>query len=928
MVSGTSFTGIDTSVLLSYYSAQLQTATARTVAAVSGASTQTQTQSANSATANDAPPWENLNPPAQQARDAQVLGLTNFIDTTNVPAIANGTGGQLEQDNQKLFSLYTAVNNLSYLAGMSTRTGVTAGQQAGYNTRFQQGLQQVQNFISTESFNNLTLQAGQTQSSVTSTASVPLPPFTYQGGTVTADANITNPVPNVSASDSFTIAVKKGNATSNVNIDLSQVQGGLTLDNIVKYVNSQLSAAGFTSKLQRVVTQGSIDDPTKASYGIAIDQAAGEALTFSSAAATPALYLAGSSGSALATSTTTVTKTTTTAADQQGRLIKLTGLSAGAPVASFNQSLTPSTGNSTTNATATDSNGNVYTVGTASGNFGNELNQGTQDVVLTKYDSAGNLQWSKLLGSAGSANAYSLAVDSSNNIVVAGSTTANLSPAGIANGNADTFVAKYDADGNQTWVQQIPTLNANSANSVSVDASGNIYLGGQVNGVLAKGQTSAGGQDGYIAKLNASGTVQYEQQLGTSGSDSVAATAVGSDGSLYVASVQNGEAILTKYANGDATTAPVWTQDLGALGNGGSLGGLAVSGGNVYLSGTSSNGNLTSGGQASVVGSASGGLDAFVAGFTDNGSSATANTISYVGTSGTDSAGSVTVDASGHVYLTGTTTGTFAGQNRNAQGTQNAFVSQLNANGTVNWTQQYGGASGTSTGASVAIDTSGSSVLDALGLPRGKLDINQSVDLTSATTLRAGDSFQIQINRNGATSTQTISIDAGETLDSLAAKISGAMVFSGSAKVAYGSGGEGLTISVNQGVSAQLIAGPSGLDALGRLGIAAGTISNGASTTTSSTASGSTTKQTFGLGMTGVAMDISTSTGAAAAKAVLLNMQNAISNAYRTINTPAAAPAGPGNTAGTASAYTTAQVANYGLALTLISAGNSTSVTG
>ena len=49
-----------------------------------------------------------------------------------------------------------------------------------------------------------------------------------------------------------------------------------------------------------------------------------------------------------------------------------------------------------------------------------------------------------------------------------------------------------------------------------------------------------------------------------------------------------------------------------------------------------------------------------------------------------------------------------------------------------------------STGQGVAIDAQGSSVLDALGLPRGTISFNQTVDLTAATTLRAGDSLQHQ----------------------------------------------------------------------------------------------------------------------------------------------------------------------------------------
>ncbi|MBU6445186.1 MAG: hypothetical protein KGR48_14865 [Alphaproteobacteria bacterium] len=935
-MSTISLPSFSTSLLISYYSAQLATSAATTSGSGTAATTSsTSGTGSNSATAKDVPPWT-VGQPAQQVKDAQVLNLTNFIDTSNVPLSPGSTASsKIEQDNQKLFSLYTAVSNLQYLAKMAQRSGTTSGQFAGLNTRFQAGLTQVQNFISTESFNNFTLQAATPQSSVTSSVSVPSASFAYQGGTIVADANIGNALAGVSSSDSFNIAVTKGGTVTNVAINLANISGTLSIDNIVNYVNQQLSAAGFSSRLSRVMTQGSINDPTKASYGIAITEGSGEALNLSSASATPALYLAGNSGSATATTTATGSTSTTTAADQQGRLIKLTNIAGGSPTGAFNATLNPTTGNSTAQSTVVDSNGNVYTVGTATGNFGNQLNQGTQDVVLTKYDSAGNLQWSKLLGSAGSANAYSLALDAGGNLVVAGSTTANLTTSGIGNGNTDSFVAKYDSNGNQTWVTQIPTLSNNSANSVSVDASGNIYIGGQVSGTIGSGQTNAGGQDGYVAKLDSKGNIVYEQQIGTSGTDSVAATAVASDGSLYVASVQNGNAILTKYASGNATSAPVWQENLGALGTGGSIGGIAISGGKVYLSGTSTNGALTSGGQASVIGSTSGGLDAFVASFTDAGTTVSANTVTYIGTSGTDTAGQLTVDSSGTVYLTGTTTGTFAGQTRSAIGTQNAFVTALNSSGNVNWTQQYGGASGTSTGAGVAIDPTGSSVLDALGLPRGTIDINQTVDLSSVSTLRAGDSFQIKIDNGAASNTATITIDAGETLQSLTNKLNIALGSSGKASVTYNNG-EALKIAVNKGISATLIAGPTDFNALGRLGLAAGTIANGVTTTNTSSSSAltgssssSATKQTFGLGFSAIAMDLSTSSDAGAAAAQLLTVLSSISNAYRTSNAPpSSGTSSPGNYSGTAPAYLTNQTASYQNALNMLMASQSSTSSG
>ena len=911
MVTTPTILSFDSSTLLSYYQAKLSLAasTASAAGASTSGSSSSSKSSAKSATANDAPPWESTSPPSQQARDADVFGIKNFMDLSKVPALhTSSADAKTEQDNQKLFALYSAVNNLAYLASMAKRDGMTAGQLAGLNTRFQTGLQQIESFIGKASFNNFTLQASAPSSSVTSTAQVPSMSFGYTGGTIVADDNIADALPGLSAGDSFKVSVTKGGITTDVPIDLSQVQGALSLDNIVNTVNQQLLSGGFASRFKRVVTEGTINDPTKASYGIQINAAANESVSLSSAGATPALYVAGTSG--------LTTATADAPADNQGRLVKLSNLSD--PEAAFNQTVAPDAGTTTAQAAVVDANGNVYMTGNATGSFGNQLGQGAQDVYLTKYDSAGNMQWTRLLGSAGSAAATSLALDPTGGVVVAGSTDAKLTTTAVADGNMDSFVVKYGADGSQLWTTQIQTLNKNQAAAVSVDGSGNVYIGGQVTGPIGAGQVKVGGSDAYVAKLDAKGKLAYEKQFGTTGNDTISATATTASGDLIVASVENGEAILSKYTGGDARTAPTWRVDLGALQNGGSIGGLAVTGNQIYVSGNTQNTALSAGGAATIAHASSGGSDAFVFGATDNGASATSNFVSYVGTSGIEKAGAVAVGPDGEVYLTGSTTGTFAGQVRNAAKTSNMFVTAMGSGGTIDWTRQYGGADGQSTGQGIAIDGAGSSVLDALGLPRGKISVSQSTDLTSLTTLRAGDSFKVAIAGTAARSF-TITIDKGETLKSLATKLNVELASNGKASIAYGAHGEGLKIEVKTGVTAKLIAGPANFDALARLGIAPGTLAGAAAG--NSPASSTSSTQTFGLGLN-TNMTISTASAAGAARAQLLNVLSTVQKAYQTTNTPASSTSATSQSGAAAPDYQQSQSSNYSTGLNMLSSYN------
>jgi hypothetical protein len=310
-------------------------------------------------------------------------------------------------------------------------------------------------------------------------------------------------------------------------------------------------------------------------------------------------------------------------------------------------------------------------------------------------------------------------------------------------------------------------------------------------------------------------------------------------------------------------------------------------------------------------------VDSFVFALTDNGAAVTADHVTYVGTAGTDQAGSLSVGADGTIYLAGSTTGTFAGQTRNIQNTTNAFVTAINPDGSTSWTRQYGGQDGISTGTGVAIDPDGSSVLDALGLPRGTINLNQSVELTSQTTLRAGDTFQIQIQGTGSR-TATIAIDQGETFDSLVTKINAQLGQVGKASINYTGGAENLKLQVNAGYTINLVPGQGDFDALSRLGIPAGVLTAPSKNGGDADTTASDITPTYGLGFSGT-LDISTKMGADLARSQLLTVLSSLQSTYQTTNAPKqAGSAHTGNTGGTASAYQVSQLSSYNVALGLM----------
>ena len=227
---------------------------------------------------------------------------------------------------------------------------------------------------------------------------------------------------------------------------------------------------------------------------------------------------------------------------------------------------------------AVDFSGNAYVTGRTRGDLDGNTNAGGDpmpfdDIFIAKYDSSGTKLWTKLLGTSSNEYGIDVAVDSSGNAYVTGYTDGDLDGNTNAN-NGDIFLTKYNSSGTKQWTKLLSTSESDAGYSVAVDSSGNAYITGSMAGdLISEGHLNTGGSDILIAKYDSSGTRLWTAFLGTSAADIGFGVAVDSSDNAYITGVTYGDLdahistgrsdiFIAKYDSGGTK---LWTKLLGTL---------------------------------------------------------------------------------------------------------------------------------------------------------------------------------------------------------------------------------------------------------------------------------------------------------------------------------------------------------------------------
>jgi hypothetical protein len=140
-------------------------------------------------------------------------------------------------------------------------------------------------------------------------------------------------------------------------------------------------------------------------------------------------------------------------------------------------------------------------------------NSGNQDGFVASMSKAGAVLWAAAIGGSANENVTSIACDLNGNFYAVGVFSSPFCNFGTQSltlaGSSDGFVAKYDSMGVLQWLTHISGPGQDRVNAVSADAAGNVYITGQTDSgmLVVNSATHSPGTTGrmFTAKINPQG---------------------------------------------------------------------------------------------------------------------------------------------------------------------------------------------------------------------------------------------------------------------------------------------------------------------------------------------------------------------------------------------------------------------------------------
>ncbi|MEZ5013719.1 MAG: MopE-related protein [Chitinophagales bacterium] len=234
-----------------------------------------------------------------------------------------------------------------------------------------------------------------------------------------------------------------------------------------------------------------------------------------------------------------------------------------------------------------------------------DTNYGEEDYFLIKTDASGNLQWQKTYGGSGRDVLHSVYQTADGGFIVGGESLSGATGVKTepSYGSFDLWILKLDALGNIIWQKDIGGNLSDSKGLVIPTSDGGYMIQASSSSGISglKTEMNYGSSDYWVIKLDATGNIVWQNTIGGSGFDVATSVIETSDGNFllggYSRSGISGEKTNPNYGSDDywvikinATGSILWQQDLGGS-NTDDLSSMTESGdGNYIVVGNSSSG--------------------------------------------------------------------------------------------------------------------------------------------------------------------------------------------------------------------------------------------------------------------------------------------------------------------------------------------------
>ena len=178
----------------------------------------------------------------------------------------------------------------------------------------------------------------------------------------------------------------------------------------------------------------------------------------------------------------------------------------------------------------TSDGGYIFYGGTKSNDGDVSGNHGGKDAWIVKLNATGTIQWQKCLGGSGNDYIHLTLPTSDGGYILSGTTTSNDGDVSGNHGGSDIWIVKLNATGTILWQKCFGGRGGEYEGSILPTSDGGFIFSvatpsndGDVSG-------NHGGQDAWVVKLNATGTILWQKCLGGSGVDDLHSMLQTSDG--------------------------------------------------------------------------------------------------------------------------------------------------------------------------------------------------------------------------------------------------------------------------------------------------------------------------------------------------------------------------------------------------------------